>query len=264
FDTIEWAAAQPWSSGAVGTFGLSYPGAVQWLAAIESPPHLKAMVPAMTFASPMQFWYSGGDWDGSWLAWIYHNIAPDRWKRLGLPPGAPWDSVKDRMRNTVPLLAMKDLEAVAPWYYDWLRHPAYDPWWSWAELGGKYGRTNAAVLSFSAWYDEAYGPHGAINNYMGLVAARRDQSPRAAVIMGPWTHGVPTERRTRVGEREYGGDGNFDYDEMVLRWMDRYVRDSANGVDREKPVRIFVLGSNSWIEGDRWPLPGIKPDTIKL
>ena len=44
FDTIEWAAAQPWSDGSVGTFGLSYPGAVQWLAAVESPPHLKAMV----------------------------------------------------------------------------------------------------------------------------------------------------------------------------------------------------------------------------
>ena len=40
YDTIEWAAAQPWSDGRVGSFGLSYPGAVQWLAAIESPPHL--------------------------------------------------------------------------------------------------------------------------------------------------------------------------------------------------------------------------------
>jgi putative CocE/NonD family hydrolase len=55
FDTIEWAAAQAWSSGAVGTFGLSYPGAVQWMAAVENPPHLKAMVPAMTFSSHENF-----------------------------------------------------------------------------------------------------------------------------------------------------------------------------------------------------------------
>jgi predicted acyl esterase len=32
YDTIEWAASQPWSDGRVGTYGLSYPGAVQWLA----------------------------------------------------------------------------------------------------------------------------------------------------------------------------------------------------------------------------------------
>ena len=51
YDTIEWAAKQPWSNGAVGSFGLSYPGAVQWLAAVEHPPSLKAMVPAMTYAT---------------------------------------------------------------------------------------------------------------------------------------------------------------------------------------------------------------------
>ena len=39
YDTIEWAALQPWSTGAVGTFGLSYPGAAQWLAAVEAPPN---------------------------------------------------------------------------------------------------------------------------------------------------------------------------------------------------------------------------------
>src|ERR1700686_5897965 len=33
YDTIEWSPGQPWANGAVGTFGLSYPGAVQWLPA---------------------------------------------------------------------------------------------------------------------------------------------------------------------------------------------------------------------------------------
>src|SRR5919201_5717984 len=73
YDTIEWAARQPWSNGNVGTFGLSYPGAVQWLAAIESPPHLKAMVPAMTFSSPRNFFYSSGVFDMSWMEWIWRK-----------------------------------------------------------------------------------------------------------------------------------------------------------------------------------------------
>ena len=77
YDTIEWAARQPWSNGAIGTFGLSYPGAVQWLAAVENPPHLKAMVPAMTFSSAQNFFYAGGLWDMSWIEWIWDNIAPD-------------------------------------------------------------------------------------------------------------------------------------------------------------------------------------------
>ena len=64
YDTIEWAAKQPWSNGKVGTFGLSYPGAVQWLAAVENPPHLAAMVPAMTFSSYRNFFYAGGTFEG--------------------------------------------------------------------------------------------------------------------------------------------------------------------------------------------------------
>src|SRR5690242_3712076 len=84
YDTIEWAAQQPWSDGNVGTFGLSYPGAVQWLAAVEYPPHLKAMVPAMTFSTPRNFFYAGGAWDLSWLPWIWNNIAPDSRAHLNL------------------------------------------------------------------------------------------------------------------------------------------------------------------------------------
>lgn len=87
YDTIEWSATQPWSNGAVGTFGLSYPGAVQWLAAVQGPPHLKAMVPAMTFSTPQNFFYAGGTWDLSWIEWIWDNIAWDT--RATEEPGRP-------------------------------------------------------------------------------------------------------------------------------------------------------------------------------
>ena len=44
YDTIEWCATQPWSDGTIGTFGASYLGCDQWLAAVERPPHLRAMI----------------------------------------------------------------------------------------------------------------------------------------------------------------------------------------------------------------------------
>ena len=46
YDSVEWAAAQPWCDGNVGMYGLSYLGATQMLAAIMQPPHLKAICPA--------------------------------------------------------------------------------------------------------------------------------------------------------------------------------------------------------------------------
>jgi uncharacterized protein len=44
YDVIEWAAAQPWSTGAVGMLGVSYLAISQWKAAALRPPSLAAIV----------------------------------------------------------------------------------------------------------------------------------------------------------------------------------------------------------------------------
>ena len=43
YDTVEWAARQPWSNGRVGTTGQSYLGATQYTLATSNPlpPHLQ-------------------------------------------------------------------------------------------------------------------------------------------------------------------------------------------------------------------------------
>ncbi|MCI0351037.1 MAG: CocE/NonD family hydrolase [Acidobacteriales bacterium] len=263
YDTIEWAAKQPWSDGTVGTFGLSYPGAVQWLAAVENPPHLKAMVPAMTYATPSNFFFSGGLFDLSWISWIYRNIAPDVRvkKNLAGPKNyeeaeAEWAQHGMEFRSYLPLQDLPVLKDVAPYYYEWMKHPAADPWWDWANLEGKFGRVQAAVLNFSGWYDDAYGPDGATSNFNGLVAARKGQpDARTKLIMGPWIHGIATINQTKAGERQFGDVARSDYDETILRWMDHYLRGIENGVDKEKPVRYFVMGADQWREADAWPPP---------
>lgn len=267
YDTIEWAAVQPWSDGSVGTFGLSYPGAVQWLAAVDSPPHLKAMVPAMTFSTPRNFFYSGGVFDMSWTAWIWNNIAPDVRARRGLAgprtgeeARAAWDRMRESIQARLPLTALHEFRDVAPYLFVWLSHPAADPWWDWAELRGRYARVGAAVLNLSGWHDEAYGPEGAVTNFLGLRAARRGAADaRTRLVLGPWVHGGPMgapEAQSRSGERDFGPGAAIDYDETILRFMDRYVRGIDNGVDREPAVRAFVMGENAWRTADDWPLPG--------
>ncbi|MEP6917882.1 MAG: CocE/NonD family hydrolase [Acidobacteriota bacterium] len=259
YDTIEWAAAQPWSNGAVGTFGLSYPGAVQWLAAVENPPHLKAMVPAMTFSTPQNFFYAWGVWDMSWFEWIWDNMAPDVRAKRNLPGPRTvdeavkaWKDVGPAMQRAPPLDSVTELRDIAPYFYEWLRHPPDDPFWNFAELRGRYDRTQAAVLNLSGWYDDNYGPEGATTNYAGLVRARSGNASHVGLLLGPWVHGVDSTSRSRIGIRDFGQRAGMDYDATVLTWMDRYVR----GLDQAPagaPVRYFVMGRNEWRGAEAWP-----------
>lgn len=261
YDTIEWAAQQPWSDGNVGTFGLSYPGAVQWLAAVENPPHLKAMVPAMTFSTPQNFFYAWGTWDLSWIQWIWGNIAPDIRVKRNLPGPKTFEEADDswekdghKMLSETPLDQLQELQGIAPYYYDWLKHPVDDPWWDWAELRNKYHQAHAAVLNLSAWYDDNYGPEGATTNFAGLLRTRTDEKdPRTHLLLGPWVHGVDSTEKTKAGEREFGPAAAIDYDEVVLRWMDHHLRGMENGVEKEAPVRYFVMGDNIWKTAQSWP-----------
>ena len=266
YDTIEWAAHQPWSNGRVGTYGLSYPGAVQWLAAVEHPPSLRAMVPAMTFSRPENLWYSGGVWDGSWLDWTWLTIAPDLRRRLGVAgprtdeeAASSWDRDGSAARARRPLLAVTEFRGVAPWYYEWMRHPPGDPWWDFARLDGRYARVAAAVLNLSGWFDEMYGPAGAVENHEALVAAGK----RSALVLGPWTHGVAAVQRRTAGERDFGPAAALDHDAAVLDWMDRHVGQGP-GRPAQPAVRVFVMGANRWRTADRWPLPGTRADTLHL
>jgi putative CocE/NonD family hydrolase len=263
FDTIEWAAAQSWSNGRVGTFGLSYPGAVQWLAAMEQPPHLVAMAPAMTFASPTHFWYTGGVWDGSWLLWTWLNMAPDLRVKLNAPgertgreARASWPTAGAAAQRFLPRLEMPALKGVAEWYYEWMRHGPYDPWWQWAELTGRYDRVSAAVLNISAWHDEMYGPIGATTNFSGLVRTRGGdvRTARTQLVIGPWTHGSDWDKPV-IGSRDMGSEAVQDYDALILDWMDRWVQQKDNGVEKRPPVRLYAMGANAWRTGDAWPPP---------
>jgi uncharacterized protein len=265
YDTIEWAARQPWSNGVVGTFGLSYPGAAQWLAAVEGPPHLRAMVPAMTFASQEGFVHASGTFDMSWIGWVWNEIAPDRRRRLHLagPQSAEeavatWRTEGPTMVGLLPLDHMDRLREVAPFYDEWLRHPPDDPWWAWLDLRARYRRTQAAVLNLSGWYDEGYGDEGAVTNFQGLVTARKGQAKNVALLLGPWVHGVADTGSAVAGERHFADNAKINYDSVVLGWMDHYLRGVNNGVGSGKPIRYYVMGEDVWREATDWPPAAVR------
>ena len=193
--------------------------------------------------------------------WIRANIAPDSRVRKNLAgprtheeARKSWAELESRMQDTLPLDALSEMKDVAPYYLDWLQHPPEDPFWNFAELRGKYVKTNAAVLNLSGWHDDNYGPEGATTNFGGLVQARGGQPSRTALLIGPWVHGVDATGRTKSGERGFGPDAAIDYDTVVLDWINCYVAGKA-AAPEPPPVRYFVMGANAWRTAETWPPP---------
>lgn len=272
YDTIEWVAKQAWCNGRIATAGLSYPGAAQWLTAVEAPPHLVCAFPAMCFSSGRQFFYFGGAFDLSWLPWTAINIAPDDRRRRGVASGpqtvkearAWWKANGREALRRVPLRDQPILQGAVPFYFEYLDHPEDGSYWHFADIEARHDRVRVPIFNFSGWHDEGYGPIGATRNYAGLrarAATPEARSPR--LVIGPWVHGHPTPETRTVGDRNFGEHAGLDYDGLVLDWCDRHARGVEHGGATEPPARLFVMGANAWREAPDWPVPSA-PRTLYL
>jgi putative CocE/NonD family hydrolase len=257
YDTVEWAAALPYSNGKVGMFGGSYVGATQYLAAIAKPPHLAGICPTVTASN-----YHDG--------WTYQGGAFEQWFNESWSTGLAMNTMRRRLEQsnalegtkTLPLTDYAVLEApsaagIAPYFKDWLAHPNFDAYWKQWSIEDHYAHIQVPTLSFGAWYDIFLG--GTLRNYArlkteaGTDAAKRGQ--RLVVYVGGHAGGSASRK---VGAVDFGEKLPIDEDEMILRWYDAILRGQANGVEREKPVKIFVMGKNEWRDEDDWPLSRAK------
>ena len=141
YDTVEWAAAQHWSTGKVGMFGASYVGATQWLAAISRPPHLVTIAPTVTASNYHDGWtYQGGAFElGFNMSWTllqltlsnFSNVS--RVQNVARERRAELIHDVDNMTEGFGFLPTKDFpgldSGMAKYYYDWLAHPDFDDYW---------------------------------------------------------------------------------------------------------------------------------------
>jgi putative CocE/NonD family hydrolase len=267
YDTIEWAARQPWANGKVGTFGASYMGATQWLAATQAPPSLKAMVPSITASDYHDGWtYQGGAFALFFnVSWTMGALAPARLLReRGENPDvvpelgrviSSIDTMRETM-NALPLSEFPMFQRGAPYFFDWLKHPSYDDYWRAVSIEENHPKINVPTLNLGGWYD--IFQCGTIRNYLGMKARGAGDAARSSrLVVGPWSHAVPFQNL--VGAVDFGlqaSPASVDVDGMQLRWFDRWLKEVDNGADRDSAVRIFVMGINRWREEKQWPLPG--------
>jgi putative CocE/NonD family hydrolase len=271
YDTVEWAAAQPWCTGNVGMTGGSYIGATQWLTAVEQPPHLKAIFPIVTASEYYEGWtYQGGALQlGFILFWIILYLAPDsalHLARSGKTHPGEVDRLlesADRIEELYSYLPLSDIpilrEAKAVQYYsDWLAHYTCDEYWQSIAINNKYHLVEVPAYHVGGWYDIFL--HGTLENFTRIQQEGGTEGVRKGqrLLIGPWAHGNMSGLFQGRSYGIFSSADMVDLTDVQLKYFTYHLKGRDAGYNDEAPVRIFVMGENRWRDEHEWPLARIK------
>ncbi|KAB7760836.1 CocE/NonD family hydrolase [Mycolicibacterium mucogenicum] len=267
YDTVEWAAGLPGANGKVAMYGSSYVGATQWLAAVTAPPHLVTIAPANTASDYYDGWtYEGGEFRLAFVQpWAIESIAlgaaqnrrDGEAERLLRDAGAdPTRWLNFRPQQDLPPMQPHN-PAVAPWYFDWVRHNTRDAFWQQVSIRDRYPAVRIPVLHFEGWYDAFLA--GGVENFAGMVAHGANDFARTnqRLVIGPWDHvawGRPDSEPAPM-LKDIGAVGNSPINELMLAWFDHFLKGVDNGVAGKPRVDYFTMGANTWKTATNWPLP---------
>jgi putative CocE/NonD family hydrolase len=272
YDSVEWAAKLPDSSGGVGMIGLSYLGKTQWHAAVMQPPSLKSMAPGQTWGNHlngaqmrggarelglMQFWAQ----TALALEILFRKYRGEP-RKIGekLPElvGSIDTLLAGGGYDALPLTQLPDPDNLTSFVRGGFARGADDEGWDYLNIDGKYDRVEAPTFHIGGWYDCFIGETLRQYEAMKERAKASDMRP-PRLLVGPWTHG---EFGSAVGDLDFGigSSGAFlnyrgDLTEVHLRWFDATLKGEEDPLEESPPVEVFVMGENRWRGYEEWPVP---------
>jgi len=134
---------------------------------------------------------------------------------------------------------------------DWVQHPSYDEYWEEFDEEKRYGEIDVPAFNMGGWYD-LYAAQ-TFTNFNGLRRyGRTPEAKQSKLIVGPWPHALSAS--TRTGDIDFGPHSLYDLDAEELRYFDYWLKGVDNGIVDEPPIKLFIMGINTWRDEWEWPL----------
>lgn len=239
---VDWAARQPWSSGAVAMTGMSYLAMAQWGAAAACHPALRAINPVLGCAGDPSAWaYEGELFQvglvGSWLLGVVatSGTLPREVRQRAVSLAADWRTAFASPADADPL------SELSPIYRKWRNRTP-------PQIGAAADSNLIPSFEVAGWFDPF------CDQMLADYERRRSSAPNVArkLIVGPWSH----EERlySRYPELDLGitGDGSaLQIAERGLEWIAAAIR----GTGRESGIECYITGSGEWRSYITWPPP---------
>ena len=241
-DVIAWLAAQPWSNGNVGMFGISWGGFNSIHMAMRNPPALKAII-AVDATDDL---YHD---DVHYMDGVLHvdtwEMSQDLWNAMPGAPGYVLDEAYFRDRFDQP-----------PWMLTYKAQQRDGPFWDRTALKAHYESIKIPSFLIGGWYD---GYRDSIPRMLEHVKA-----PVKALI-GAWDHTWPDEPYPKPG---------FDWRHEAVRWYDQWLKGQDTGIMKEPRLAVYVrdwhppgpyleTAPGRWRSEDGWPIARIRDRVLR-
>ena len=236
-DVIAWLAAQPFSSGSVGMFGISWGGFNSIHMAMRRPPALKAIIAVDATDDLYQD-------DVHFMDGIMHV---DSWEMsqdlANAVPGAPEYVLDERY--------FAERFDQPPWMLTYKAQQRDGPFWDRTALNKRYESIQIPVFMIGGWYD---GYRDSIPRMLEHL-----KSPAKAIV-GAWDHTYPDEPYPKPG---------FDWRNEAVRWFDQWLKGRDTGIMKEPRLAVYVRdwhppgpyldeAPGRWRYEDGWPIARIR------
>ncbi len=267
YDTIEWMAQQSWCDGNVGMFGNFYAGFLQFAAAAERPPHLRAICPFQTSVTLNRDNNTRGFLFASHIGWCLSRVI-DRLKDGWYDEETTAEYLPmlqayfDEYPKQVAHRPLKEMPAAQikrfPIIRGYLEQLVikYDD----LDMIHKEGKdmdmslVEVPVFGCAGWMDVA--KNGIIDNHLALMENGTGLAKKSKIMLGPWKPGAGLN--TDGVEMDFG-EGNSGYEmgvsEKMIEWFDRWMKDGTeDSIEDEYPIHLFVMGKNIWRREKQLPI----------
>jgi putative CocE/NonD family hydrolase len=270
YDTIEWAANQPWCNGLVGGYGYSYASWTLWTLAAKKPPHLVTLFTG-GMAPKTTDWQLGGVFRiGRQLQWTLGPMASDTQHKFEKPYGPDsykgyWNQKENIDREKwlwfLPIkeLPQEILGGMQERFHDWLDNIHEDRW----HLNRNFEKINLPIFHRTSWYDRL---SRTVNMFEGMQrrGATEEARKNQRMIIGPWSHSINQILPRKIGAVNFGPEAELDLYELIGKWFDYWLMEKKNNIIETAPIRLFIMGANEWRDEKEWPLKRARPTDFYL
>ena len=252
WDTVDWLMKNlKGNNGKAGILGVSYPGWLALVGAVDPHPALKASSEQACMSDLFlgdDFHHNGAFRLSYGMEYTY-EVEFDKTTDSDFP--FPQFDLYDWYLN---LGSLKNVNSTyfhnkIPTWNNFVQHPNYDDFWQKNSPLNYVSSAQIPQLHVGGYYDQEdiNGPQ-----LMYRHMEQNDKANNNHIVLGPWNHGQWARGKAdSLGKISFGSSTAYWFQALQKKWFDYWLKGIGDGKFEE--AYCFQTGSNQWKTYSSWP-----------